>query len=198
MNLPELSVKRKTAMLMVFLAAILLGGIVFIGLKLDLLPKIEPPVVNILTTWPGASAGDVEQSVSKRLEDSLTLIEGVDKIFSKSMDNISVVTVQFKWGENLDVKMGDIRDSVNIAKRDLPSDAEEPILLRITSGTIPFLTLSLTAKRSLRDCITSRSASLSRIFPASPEWGRCLSTEATRGRFRYVSTRRSWRLSASP
>ncbi len=148
MNLPELSVKRRTAMLMVFLAAILLGGIVFMGLKLDLLPKIEPPVVNILTAWPGASAGDVEQSVSKRLEDSLSLIEGVDKIFSKSMDNISVVTVQFKWGEDLDVKMGDIRDSVNFAKRDLPSDAEEPILLRITSGTIPFLTLSLTAKRS--------------------------------------------------
>ncbi|HRV99286.1 MAG TPA: efflux RND transporter permease subunit, partial [Aminobacteriaceae bacterium] len=145
---PELSVKRKTTMLMVFLAAILLGGVVFIGLKLVLLPKIEPPVVNILTTWPGASAGDVEQSVSKRLEDSLSLIEGVDKIFSKSMDNISVVTVQFKWGEDLDVKMGDIRDSVNFAKRDLPSDAEEPILLRITSGTIPFLTLSLTAKRS--------------------------------------------------
>jgi HAE1 family hydrophobic/amphiphilic exporter-1 len=148
MNLPELSVKRRTSTLMVFLAVILLGGIVFTGLKLDLLPNIEPPVVNILTTWPGASASDVEQRVSKVVEDKVSLIEGVDTVFSKSLDNISVVTVQFKWGEELDVKMGDIRDSVNFAKRDMPSDAEEPVLLRVTSGTIPFLTMSLTADRS--------------------------------------------------
>ncbi len=148
MNLPEFSVKRKTMMLMVFLVVILLGGIVFTTLELDMLPKIEPPVVNILTTWPGASASDVEQRVSKSIEDEITMIEGVDKIFSRSMDNISVVTVQFKWGEDLDVKMGDIRDSISFVKRDLPPDAEEPILLRVTSGTIPVLTLSLTAERS--------------------------------------------------
>ena len=148
MNLPEFSVKRRTMMLMVFLVVILLGGIVFTTLKLDLLPKIEPPVVNILTTWPGASASDVEQRVTKTIEDDMSMIEGVDKIFSRSMDNVSVVTVQFKWGEDLDVKMGDIRDSISFVKRDLPADAEEPVLLRITSGTIPFLTLSLTAERS--------------------------------------------------
>ncbi len=148
MNLPELSVNRRVSMLMVFLAVILVGGIVFFGLKLDLLPNIEPPVVNVLVTWPGASASDVEQRVTKVLEDKVSLIEGVDTIFSKSMDNISVVSVKFKWGVDLDVKMGDIRDSVNFARRDLPGDAEEPILLRITSGTIPFLTLSFTAERS--------------------------------------------------
>ena len=148
MNLPEFSVKRRTMMLMVFLVVILLGGIVFTTLELDMLPKIEPPVVNILTTWPGASASDVEQRVSKTIEDEITMIEGVDKILSRSMDNISVVTVQFKWGEDLDVKMGDIRDSISFVKRDLPPDAEEPILLRVTSGTVPVLTLSLTAERS--------------------------------------------------
>lgn len=148
MNLPELSVNRRVSMLMVFLAVILIGGIVFFGLKLDLLPKIEPPVVNILVTWPGASASDVEQRVSKVVEDKVSLIEGVDTIFSKSLDNISAVSVKFKWGVDLDVKMGDIRDSVNFARRDLPADAEEPVILRITSGTIPFLTLSFTAERS--------------------------------------------------
>ena len=148
MNLPELSVKRKTAMLMVFLAVILVGGIVFFSLKLDLLPKIEPPVVNILTTWPGASASDVEQRVSKVLEDKFALIEGVDSIFSKSLDNVSVVTVKFKWGEDIDQKMGDLRDGVNFARRDMPDDAEESVLLRVTSGTVPFLTLSFTAERS--------------------------------------------------
>ena len=148
MNLPELSVNRRVSMLMVFLAVILIGGIVFFGLKLDLLPKIEPPVVNILVTWPGASASDVEQRVSKIVEDKVSLIEGVDTIFSKSLDNISAVSVKFKWGVDLDVKMGDIRDAVNFARRDLPDDAEEPVILRITSGTIPFLALSFNADQS--------------------------------------------------
>ena len=67
MNLPEISVKRRVAMLMVFVAVILIGGIVLLSLKLDLLPEIEPPVVNILTTWPGASASDVEQRVTKTI-----------------------------------------------------------------------------------------------------------------------------------
>ena len=148
MNLPELSVKRRIAMLMIFLAVILVGGMVFPGLKLDMLPDVEPPVVNVLTGWPGASATDVEQRVTKTLEDSISLLEGIDSMYSRSLDNMSVVTVKFKWGEDLDVKMGDVRDAVNFAKRDLPSDAEEPVLLRITSGTIPVLAVSLTAKRS--------------------------------------------------
>ncbi|MFA7364557.1 MAG: efflux RND transporter permease subunit, partial [Aminobacteriaceae bacterium] len=148
MNLPEISVKRRVAMLMVFVAVILIGGIVLLSLKLDLLPEIEPPVVNILTTWPGASASDVEQRVTKTIEDSVALIEGVDTVTSKSMDNISAVSVKFKWSEDLDVKMGEIRDAVNMAKRDLPDDAEEPVLLRVTSGSVPILVIALTADRS--------------------------------------------------
>ncbi|MDO4785515.1 MAG: efflux RND transporter permease subunit [Fretibacterium sp.] len=148
MNLPELSVRRRVSTLMVFLAVILVGGIVFVNLKLDLLPEIEPPVVNVLVTWPGASASDVEQRVTKAVENRVSLLEGVDSIFSKSLDNISVVNVKFKWGENLDARMGDVRDAINIARRDLPEDAEEPFLLRITSGTIPILIVSLTAERS--------------------------------------------------
>lgn len=148
MNLPEISVKRRVAMFMVFVAVLLIGGIVLFSLKLDLLPDIEPPVVNILTTWPGASASDVEQRVTKTIEDSVALIEGVDTVTSRSMDNISAVSVKFKWSEDLDVKMGEIRDAVNMAKRDLPDDAEEPVLLRVTSGSVPILVIALTADRS--------------------------------------------------
>ena len=149
MNLPEFSVKRRVTTLMIFLVVMLLGGIVFTSLKVDLLPEIEHPVINILTSWPGASASDVEQRVSKIVENHIAMIEGVDTILSKSQDNISVVSVKFDWGEDLDVKIGDVRDAVNFAKRDLPSDAEEPILLRITSGTVPVLVMSLTADESL-------------------------------------------------
>ncbi|MEA3508293.1 MAG: efflux RND transporter permease subunit, partial [Synergistota bacterium] len=93
MKLPEISVKRPVTTLMVFLGVIVIGSIVFMGLKVDLLPDIEPPVVTILTSWPGASASDVEQRVSKVMEDHLAMIEGVDDIISNSLDNISAVSV---------------------------------------------------------------------------------------------------------
>ncbi|MDO9508275.1 MAG: efflux RND transporter permease subunit [Thermovirgaceae bacterium] len=148
MKLPELSVKRPVTTLMIFLSVLIIGGIASTSLKLDMLPKIEPPVVTILTSWPGASASDVEQRVSKVMEDNLSTIEGVDDIISKSLDNISAVSVKFKWGSDLDVRTADIRDAVTFAKRDLPSDSDEPVILRITSGMIPVVEISMTAERS--------------------------------------------------
>ena len=148
MNLPGISVKRPVTTLMLFLAVLIIGGISFTNLKLDLLPKIEPPVVTILTSWPGASASDVEQRVTKVMENNLSMIDGVDDIISKSLDNISAVSVKFRWGTDLDVRAGDIRDAVTFAKRDLPTDVNEPIVMRITSGTIPVIQISMTAERS--------------------------------------------------
>ncbi len=133
---------------MVFLGVIVIGSIVFFNLKLDLLPDIEPPVITVLTSWPGASATDVEQRVTKPMEDSLAMIEGVDDIISQSLDSISAVSVRFKWGADLDVKTGDVRDSASMAKYELPDDAEEPVILRITSGTVPVVEISMTAEKT--------------------------------------------------
>lgn len=148
MKLPGLAVRRRVTTTMAFVAVLLLGLVALRGLKLDMLPKIEPPVVTLLTTWPGASAEDVEQRISKEMEDQMALIEGVDEIQSKSVDNLSVVSVKFTWDVDLDVKLGDVRDAVTFAKRDLPSDAEEPIILRVSSGTVPVVEMALTAERS--------------------------------------------------
>jgi len=147
-NLPEISVKRYISTLMVFIAVILIGGIVLTNLKLDMLPDIEPPVINVITPWPGASASDIEQKVTRSMEDQLSLIAGVDEIYSQSLDNLSVVTVRFEWGTDLDVKMGDVRDIIPMAKQDMPDDIEEPVLLQITSGMIPIIGFSVTAEKN--------------------------------------------------
>lgn len=148
MKLPEISVRRPVATLMVFVGVIVIGSIVFMNLNIDLLPDIEPPVITVLTAWPGASATDVEQRVTKPMEDSLAMIEGVDDIMSQSLDSISAVSVRFKWGSDLDVRTGDVRDSVSMAKYELPDDADEPVILRITSGTVPVVEFSMTAERT--------------------------------------------------
>lgn len=148
MKLPELAVRRSVSTTMFFLGVILLGTVALVGMKVDMLPDIEPPVITILTTWPGASAVDVEQRVSKEMEDQMALVEGVDEIYSKSVENLSVVSVKFNWDADLDVKIGDVRDAVTFAKRELPDDVEEPLILRLSSGTIPVIEMALTAERS--------------------------------------------------
>lgn len=148
MKLPELAVRRSVSTTMFFLAVVLMGTVALRGMKVDLLPEIEPPVITILTTWPGASAVDVEQRVSKEMEDQMALVEGVDEIYSKSVENLSVVSVKFNWDADLDVKVGDVRDAVTFAKRHLPDDVEEPLILRLSSGTIPVMEMALTAERS--------------------------------------------------
>jgi len=149
-KLPEISVKRPVAALMLFLAIILVGSISMLNLKLDMLPDIEPPVINVVTPWPGASASDVEQRITKILEDYVSLIEGVDDIYSKSLDNISIVTIKFKWDTDLDAKAGDVRDIIPMAKSEMPDDIDEPVLLQITSGAIPVIGMSLTTPKAFQ------------------------------------------------
>ncbi|NLH95046.1 MAG: efflux RND transporter permease subunit [Synergistaceae bacterium] len=148
MRLPEFSVKKPIFTSMIYAAIVLLGVVTLVSMKVDLLPKIDPPVITVLTTWPGASAIEIEQRVSKKLEDQLGMIEGVSDLYSKSVDNLSVVSAKFKWGTDLDVKVGDVRDAVNFAKRRMPSDIEEPIIFRMSSGTVPVLEIALTAGAS--------------------------------------------------
>ena len=148
MRLPEFSVRKPIFTSMVYAGIVLLGVVTLLAMKVDLLPKIDPPVITVLTTWPGASASDIEQRVSKEMEDQLGMIEGVSDLYSKSVDNLSVVSAKFKWGTNLDAKVGDVRDAMNFAKRRMPSDIEEPIVFRMSSGTVPVLEVALTGGAS--------------------------------------------------
>jgi len=147
-RLPEFSVRKPIFTSMVYAGIVLLGVVTLLAMKVDLLPKIDPPVITVLTTWPGASASDIEQRVSKEMEDQLGMIEGVSDLYSKSVDNLSVVSAKFKWGTNLDAKVGDVRDAMNFAKRRMPSDIEEPIVFRMSSGTVPVLEVALTGGAS--------------------------------------------------
>lgn len=139
MNLWEIAVKRPIATLMVFIAILLLGIVSFIGIRVDLLPEFEPPVILAITTWEGAAASDVEQEVTEEVEDRMATIQGLDELTSTSSDGVSAVVLRFKWGEDLDARMGDARDQVNIIRRRLPEDADDPILIKVTSSAMPVM-----------------------------------------------------------
>ncbi len=139
MKLPEFSIKQPVATMMLLLGLSLLGLVSVFMLKIDMLPDIEPPVVSILTSWPGASASDVETEVTKPIEDQVNSVNNLDTLTSKSLDYLSVINCKFDWGADLNVATNDVRDRIELAKRDLPKDIEQPMLFKFSSATAPVL-----------------------------------------------------------
>lgn len=148
MRLPEFAVRQPVATLMLLSAGLLLGIMSLFRLSVDMFPDISPPVVTILTTWPGASASDVETEVTKVIEDQVNAVSNLDTLTSKSLDNLSVVVCRFNWGTDLSVATNDIRDWLERAKRDLPPDAEAPMLYKFSSATAPIFFITVTGDTS--------------------------------------------------
>lgn len=148
MRLPEFGVKQPVATLMLFLALALLGGFALTRLNVDILPNIDPPVISILTSWYGASASDVETEVTEPIEDVVNSVNNLDTLTSKSLDNLSLVSLKFDWGTDLDIASNDIRDRLELAKRKLPKDAEAPILFKFSSATAPIMFVTISGDKS--------------------------------------------------
>jgi HAE1 family hydrophobic/amphiphilic exporter-1 len=151
MKLPEIAVRRPVTTIMMFAAIALLGCVSFLKLNLDMLPDIEPPAVSVITFYPGASATDVESEVTKYLEDQLSTTPDLDRLESRSKDNISIVNCIFNWGTDLDVAVNDIREKIDLAKPDLADGAKEPFIFKFSSSMVPVLVVTVTAKESSPD-----------------------------------------------
>jgi HAE1 family hydrophobic/amphiphilic exporter-1 len=148
MNLPKLSVDRPVTTLMFYLALAVLGAFAFLRLAIDLLPKLEPPAISVVTIYPGASAEDVEQKVTKLIEEQVSTINNVSKVTSSSKDNISIITVTFNWGTDIAEATNDIRDAIDRAKRRLPDDAEEPSIFKFSTSTFPVMIIGINSSES--------------------------------------------------
>ena len=110
MTLPEISVKRPVLTIILYLAIIVLGLVSYQRLSIDLLPEIEIPMISVLTSYPGATAQDIEINLSKKIETGLSSVSNLKKITSTSIDNVSAVTLEFEYGSNLDEAANDIRN----------------------------------------------------------------------------------------
>lgn len=133
---------------MLFCALILLGIVSFTKLSVDILPDIEPPVISVLTFWPGASASDVETEVTEVIENELNSVNNLDTLTSKSLDNLSFISCKFDWGTDLDVATNDIRDKLELTKRDLPDDVDPTTLYKFSSATMPIMFISIRGEKS--------------------------------------------------
>ncbi|MCF8331376.1 MAG: efflux RND transporter permease subunit [Bacteroidales bacterium] len=161
MKLPKITVKRPVTTIMAFMAVLIFGVISMRFLPSDVLPDLELPTVSVITVYPGASAGEVEKQVTDVLEESLSGTESMKEITSNSRENVSFITLQFNWGADITEATNNVRDMMELAKQDLPDDANTPRIYKINSSMIPVVIYGITAdehKSTLNKLIDDRIA----------------------------------------
>lgn len=143
MRLPEFGVKFPVANIMIFFAVLVLGMVSLSKLPVDLMPEIEPPVISVVTVYEGAGAEDVESKVTEVIENNVAIVSNLDKLTSRSLEGLSMVSCRFKWGTNLDEASNDIRDRLEFAKRRLPDEIETPIVFKFNTAITPILFIGI-------------------------------------------------------
>ncbi|MBP5546048.1 MAG: efflux RND transporter permease subunit, partial [Bacteroidales bacterium] len=133
---------------LVFVAVIILGLFSLSRLPIDQMPEMDPPYVTVMTTYAGANASDIETNITKILENSLNSVDGLKNITSTSKDNISVVTLEFEWGSDIDEALNDIRSYVDLIYDNLPDGVSRPMILKLNSSAMPVMIYGFTAKES--------------------------------------------------
>ncbi|MGI5876768.1 MAG: efflux RND transporter permease subunit, partial [Dethiobacteria bacterium] len=143
MNLPKTAIKRPIATLMVICIMLILGLVSFTSLPLDLLPEFEFPIAAIITSYKGAAPQEVENMVTKPLEEVLATVQGVENITSISQADSSIVLLEFSWGTALDFALLDVREKIDMVKGFLPDGTETPWVLKADPSLMPIVRISL-------------------------------------------------------
>ena len=151
MDLIKLSIKRPSV-LIVMLLLLLLGG--FYSYKLlnyELIPKFEVNVVTISTVYAGASPSEIESTVTKKIEDAVSALENIKKIYSYSYESLSVVVVQLTNDANVDNTLNEAQRKINAIRADLPDDAKEPSLSKFSLSDLPIVSIGVTSNLSAQE-----------------------------------------------
>jgi len=147
-KLTELAVKRPLLITVIFTVLILFGLISYRSLNYNLLPKFDAPIISVITSYRGASAEEIESTVTKKIEDAVSSLEGIDKINSSSMEGASTVVIQLTNGTDVNKAQNDAQRKVDQIISQLPKDIDQPIVNKFSSDDIPVLRMGITANTS--------------------------------------------------
>ena len=148
MSIYSSAVNKPISTMMVFLAILVLGVASYLQLPVDQYPKMDPPYITVMATYPGANASDIEENVTKILEDQLNSVDELKELTSTSYDNLAVISMEFEWEANLDEASNDVRDAVDKAMDGLPDDIDRPTIMRFSTSSMPILIYAVTAEES--------------------------------------------------
>ncbi len=132
---------------MLAMILVVLGFIAFTSLGLDFFPDIDFPTVSVVTTYSGASSEDIENTITRPLEQIINTISRVKEVDSMTTEGASVIMVEFEWGTNLDFAAQDIRDQVGLYRNFIPEEASDPLVVKFNLGEFPIIFGGITADR---------------------------------------------------
>ncbi|MBU2060570.1 MAG: efflux RND transporter permease subunit [Bacteroidetes bacterium] len=146
MKLAEISIKRPSLIIVLFTILTLGGLFSYSQLGYELIPKFEQNVITISTIYPGASPSEIENTVTKKIEDGIASLENIKKIDSKSYESLSIVSITLTSNAKIDVSMNDAQRKINQLLSDLPDDAETPSLTKFSLSDLPIMTIGAKGK----------------------------------------------------
>lgn len=145
MTLSEHSIKRPITVIVLFLVIAILGILGYSGLQAELMPKFTPPSMNVQVVYPGASPTEVENSLTRKLEDALSSLQGIESMRSFSFEGMSMVFVSFTYGTDIDKSISDAQNKIDSKKAELPSTILAPMINKVTVDDKSVMQLSITS-----------------------------------------------------
>src|SRR5690606_12124095 len=149
MSLPSRSIGRPVAVAMLYLAVAFLGLISFRRLPIDLLPDIAYPKLVVYTSYPNVAPSEVERFVTEEVERHVAAVPGVERLESVSREGISLVTLRFAWGTDMDFAALNVRERLDNLRDRLPEQAARPVVLRTDPTSEPIIALSISGSEDL-------------------------------------------------
>jgi HAE1 family hydrophobic/amphiphilic exporter-1 len=151
MRISDFSVKKRVTVLMLTILILILGGISLTKLGLEMLPDMDYPVISIITSYEGAAPEDIEESVTEPIETAIATVKNIKALKSESMENVSLITVEFEWGTNLDFAAQDLRDAIDQIADYLPRDVSRPLVMKFNLSQMPVLMYGVVAEKEQFD-----------------------------------------------
>lgn len=149
MSLSSTSVRRPIAVAMLFIGIVFIGGISFARLPIDLLPDVAYPRLVVYTTYPDVGPAEVERFVTERIERQVARAPGVERVESVSREGVSLVTLRFAWGTDMDFAALNVREQLDNVRDALPELADAPVILRTDPTSEPIIALSVSGRGDL-------------------------------------------------
>ncbi|MFA5975932.1 MAG: efflux RND transporter permease subunit [Elusimicrobiota bacterium] len=153
-NFLQFCVQRKVTVTMLTLTVILFGVMAWFKLDREFMPELQFPQLVVMTSYANASSQEVENLVTKVIEEAAGTVKNVHRIHSSSREGISIVTVEFLWGTSMDLASLNLREKVDLAKAKLPRDAGEPRIEKFNPFALPVITLSLSGPKTDYELLT--------------------------------------------
>ena len=150
-KLAQICIRRPVFATMLILALVVLGLDAYRKLGVDLFPKVEFPIVTVSTSLRGAAPEEVESQVSKRIEEAINTISGIDMLSSTSAEGFSVVTVQFVLEKDAEVAAQEVRDKISAILNQLPRDVDPPLVEKLSTDASPVINVVVSSPRDLRE-----------------------------------------------